>query len=67
MSDRDDELLGRSSALPPFQGRLEDEASAYRRRLETYRQAQHQQALLVARLQTKVRRETFLFGNLKYF
>ncbi len=29
-------------------------AGAYRRRLESYRQAQHQQALLVARLQSKV-------------
>lgn len=34
--------------------RAEEEAGAYRRRLESYRQAQHQQALLVARLQSKV-------------
>ncbi|XP_021966224.1 rootletin isoform X2 [Folsomia candida] len=34
--------------------RAEEEAGAYRRRLESYRQAQHQQALLVARLQSKL-------------
>ncbi|XP_073992313.1 ciliary rootlet coiled-coil, rootletin isoform X3 [Rhodnius prolixus] len=34
--------------------RLEDEAATYRRRLETYKQAQQQQAALVSRLQAKV-------------
>ncbi|CAG9769436.1 unnamed protein product [Ceutorhynchus assimilis] len=34
--------------------RLQDEASLYRRRLETYRQAQQNQAALVSRLQAKV-------------
>ena len=45
------DMLGRASAV---QSRLEEETSAYKRRLESYRQAQHQQALLVARLQSKV-------------
>ena len=34
--------------------RLEDEAASYKRRLETYRQAQQHQAALVSRLQAKV-------------
>ena len=34
--------------------RLEEEASNYRRRMETYRQAQQHQATLVSRLQAKV-------------
>lgn len=34
--------------------RLQDEASLYRRRLDTYRQAQQNQAALVSRLQAKV-------------
>ncbi|XP_066156628.1 rootletin isoform X1 [Euwallacea fornicatus] len=34
--------------------RLQDEAALYRRRLETYRQAQQNQAALVSRLQAKV-------------
>lgn len=34
--------------------RLQEEASIYRRRLDTYRQAQHDQAALVSRLQAKV-------------
>lgn len=34
--------------------RLQEEASLYRRRLDTYRQAQQNQAALVSRLQTKV-------------
>ncbi|XP_055529661.1 rootletin isoform X2 [Wyeomyia smithii] len=34
--------------------RLQEEASNYRRRLETYKQAQNNQAALVSRLQTKV-------------
>lgn len=34
--------------------RLQDEASLYRRRLETYKQAQQNQAALVSRLQAKV-------------
>jgi len=45
------DLMTRNS---PGTTRMEDEAAAYRRRLESYRQAQHQQALLVARLQSKV-------------
>lgn len=36
--------------------RLHDEAAAYRRRLDTYRQAQQHQAALVSRLQAKVRK-----------
>jgi rootletin len=36
--------------------RLEDEAASYKRRLETYRQAQQHQAALVSRLQAKVMR-----------
>ena len=36
--------------------RLQDEAAAYRRRLDTYRQAQQNQAALVSRLQAKVRK-----------
>lgn len=47
------DLMG--GGLSASQNRAEEEASAYRRRLESYRQAQHQQALLVARLQSKVR------------
>lgn len=34
--------------------RLQDEAALYRNRLETYRQAQQNQAALVSRLQAKV-------------
>lgn len=34
--------------------RLQEEASLYRRRLDTYRQAQQNQAALVSRLQAKV-------------
>lgn len=34
--------------------RLEDESASYKRRLETYRQAQQHQAALVSRLQAKV-------------
>lgn len=33
--------------------RLEEEAASYRRRLDTYRQAQQHQTALVSRLQTK--------------
>lgn len=36
--------------------RIDEETAAYKRRVESYRQAQHQQALLVARLQSKVAR-----------
>lgn len=35
--------------------RLEEEAASYKRRLDTYRQAQQHQAALVSRLQAKVR------------
>lgn len=34
--------------------RLQEEASSYRRRLDTYKQAQQNQAALVGRLQSKV-------------
>jgi Ciliary rootlet component, centrosome cohesion len=34
--------------------RLQDESSNYRRRLDTYKQAQHNQAALISRLQSKV-------------
>lgn len=34
--------------------RLQDEATLYRKRLETYKQAQQNQAALVSRLQAKV-------------
>jgi rootletin len=34
--------------------RLEEEAASYKRRLDTYRQAQQHQAALVSRLQAKV-------------
>lgn len=34
--------------------RLEQEAASYKRRLDTYRQAQQHQATLVSRLQAKV-------------
>jgi rootletin len=34
--------------------RLQDESSSYRRRLDTYKQAQHNQAALISRLQSKV-------------
>lgn len=34
--------------------RLQEEASLYRKRLDTYRQAQQNQAALVSRLQAKV-------------
>lgn len=34
--------------------RLQEEAALYRRRLDTYRQAQQNQAALVSRLQAKV-------------
>lgn len=34
--------------------RLEEEAASYKRRLDTYRQAQQHQATLVSRLQAKV-------------
>lgn len=34
--------------------RLEEDAALYRKRLDTYKQAQHNQAALVARLQSKV-------------
>lgn len=34
--------------------RLEEEAAGYKRRLDTYRQAQQHQAALVSRLQAKV-------------
>lgn len=34
--------------------RLEEDAVLYRKRLDTYKQAQHNQAALVARLQSKV-------------
>ena len=50
--DLEADVLARTTAV---QSRLEEETSAYKRRLESYRQAQHQQALLVARLQSKVR------------
>lgn len=39
--------------------RLQEEASLYRRRLDTYRQAQQNQAALVSRLQAKVSRIFF--------
>lgn len=38
--------------------RLQEEASLYRRRLDTYRQAQQNQAALVSRLQAKVNRSS---------
>jgi uncharacterized protein involved in exopolysaccharide biosynthesis len=38
----------------PYLRRLEEEAASYRRRIETYKQAQQQQAALVSRLQSKV-------------
>ncbi|KAF6213862.1 hypothetical protein GE061_011587 [Apolygus lucorum] len=38
---------------PDFRRRLEDEASSYRRKIETYKEAQKQQAELVSRLQAK--------------
>lgn len=46
-----DALLRQNQEL---QRRLEDEAASYKRRLETYRQAQQHQAALVSRLQAKV-------------
>lgn len=41
--------------------RLQEEASLYRRRLDTYRQAQQNQAALVSRLQAKVE-NTYIFN-----
>lgn len=47
-----DEDLARTNT--DLRQRLQDEASLYRRRLETYKQAQQNQAALVSRLQAKV-------------
>lgn len=48
----DDDTLTRQNT--DLRQRLQDEASLYRRRLDTYRQAQQNQAALVSRLQAKV-------------
>lgn len=41
--------------------RLEQETTSYKRRLDTYRQAQQHQAALVSRLQAKVSFTNFLY------
>lgn len=48
----DEDSLSRQNV--DLRQRLHEEASAYRRRLDTYRQAQQNQAALVSRLQAKV-------------
>lgn len=50
-SQSNDALMRQNQEL---RDRLQEEASLYRRRLDTYRQAQQNQAALVSRLQTKV-------------
>ena len=51
-SSEDPELLVKQNQ--DLRRRLEDETLNYKRRLETYRQAQQHQAALVSRLQAKV-------------
>lgn len=46
-----DTLLQQNQSL---RRRLDEEAASYRRRLDTYKQAQQHQAALVSRLQAKV-------------
>lgn len=48
----DDDSLSKQNV--DLRQRLREEASVYRRRLDTYRQAQQDQAALVSRLQAKV-------------
>lgn len=47
--------------------RLEEEAASYKRRLDTYRQAQQHQAALVSRLQAKVTFTIILFSVIASF
>lgn len=49
----DEDSLSRQNV--DLRQRLQEEANLYRRRLDTYRQAQQNQAALVSRLQAKVR------------
>lgn len=44
--------------------RLEEEAASYKRRLDTYRQAQQHQAALVSRLQAKVNLYPFIYFSI---
>lgn len=55
--DSDEDLSPDSLVRQNFElrHRLEEEATSYKRRLETYRQAQQHQAVLVSRLQAKAR------------
>ena len=54
--DSDEDLTSDTLVKQNFElrHRLEEEAFNYKRRLETYRQAQQHQAVLVSRLQAKV-------------
>lgn len=59
----DEDTLSRQNV--DLRQRLQEEASLYRRRLDTYRQAQQNQAALVSRLQAKVRPCNFSKISLK--
>lgn len=53
----DDDSLTRQNV--DLRQRLQEEATAYKRRLDTYRQAQQNQAALVSRLQAKVKTQSY--------
>lgn len=61
----DDDSLTRQNV--DLRQRLQEEATAYKRRLDTYRQAQQNQAALVSRLQAKVQKKTVRVGDFFLF